>query len=160
MLHEIQQCKDVISVLEEDILQLFDRLEEYQELLRDEEIRVSEKKRIFIEEKTRIEALLVKVKNDRDALISERGGIEKKLKQELVTEYNKLFEARRGIAIARAKDTSCMGCNLMLMPQLFEEIKTDEDRIFRCPNCHRILFYSKEDIEKDLEKQKDNGLKT
>jgi predicted nucleic acid-binding Zn-ribbon protein len=149
MLHEIQQCKDSISILEEDILNLFDQLEEYQVLLRDEEQRISEKKKIFEKEKSRIETQLVKAKSDRDALVTERKGIEKNVKLELVLEYNKLYEARRGIAIARAKDASCTACNLTLMPQLFQEIKTDEDKIFRCPNCHRILFYNKEDIKKD-----------
>jgi predicted nucleic acid-binding Zn-ribbon protein len=148
MLHEIQQCKDEISGLEEDILQLFDQLEEFQNLLKNEEQKVSEKKKIFEEEKSRIEAELVKAKSDHNALISKRKGIEENLKKELVMEYNKLYEARKGLAIARAKDGSCSGCNLTLMPQLFQEIKTDEDRIFRCPNCHRILFYNKEYNEK------------
>ncbi len=148
MLHEIEQCKDVISHLEEDILQLFDQLEDFQNLLKDEEQKVLEKKKIFDKEKSRIESGLVKAKNDHDALISKRKGIEENLQKELVKEYNKLYEARKGLAIVRAKDGACSGCNLTLMPQLFEEIKTDEDKIFRCPNCHRILFYNKEDNEK------------
>jgi predicted nucleic acid-binding Zn-ribbon protein len=147
VLHEIQQCKDKISVLEEDILRLFDQLEDFQTLLENENQKVSEKKKIFEEEKSRIETGLAKAKSDRDTLISKRKGIEENLQKELVKEYNKLYEARKGVAIVRAKDQSCSGCNITLMPQLFQEIKTDEDKIFRCPNCHRILFYIKEDNE-------------
>ncbi|MGA1839150.1 MAG: zinc ribbon domain-containing protein [bacterium] len=145
MLHEIQQCKDLISSLEEDILQLFDQLEDFQTLLKNEEQKVSEKRKIFEKEKSRIETGLAKAKSDRANLVSERKGIEEKIEKDLGNEYNKLYEARKGLAIVRARDGACSGCNLSLMPQLFQEIKTDEDRIFRCPNCHRILFYNKEE---------------
>ncbi|MGA1865711.1 MAG: zinc ribbon domain-containing protein [bacterium] len=145
MLHEIQQCKDLISSIEEDILQLFDHLEDFQTLLKSEEQKVSEKRKIFEEEKSRIETGLIKAKSDLADLVSERKEIEEKIEKELLSEYNKLYEARRGLAIVRAKDGACSGCNLSLMPQLFEEIKTDENRIFHCPNCHRILFYNKEE---------------
>jgi len=147
MLHEIEQCKDEVSSLEEVILQLFDDLEDSQRLVKEEEHRVFKKKKIFEEEKSRIEAKLAEVTSNRDILILERKEIEKKINKELASEYHKLYEARKGLAIAGAKDGACTGCNLTLMPQLFQEIMTDEKVIFRCPNCHRILFYIKENGE-------------
>lgn len=147
MLHEIEECKDGISNLEEEILRLFDQQEDAQRLIKEEKQTVDEKKRVFEKEKVRIEAKLIEVKRERNDLESERNDIEKKLEGDLLKEYHKLSKLRRGIAVARAKDGSCLGCTIKLMPQLFQEIKKEEDRIFRCPNCHRILFYKKEDNE-------------
>ena len=144
MLHEIDQCKEGISDLEEDILCLFDQLEETQASLKEEKQKVEQKQKLFEAEKARIEARLSNVKKDRDDLIHQRDEIERVLEEDLSKEYHKLSEARKGLAVARAKDGSCVGCHIMLMPQLFQEIIKEEEKIFRCPNCHRFLFYKKD----------------
>lgn len=144
VLHEIDQAKDEISNIEEDILQILDQTEEIEKYLKEEKLKIEQKRKVFDEEKTRIEARLAKLKEDRDALAVERKKNEGNLDKNLKMEYQKLCQARKGIAVARARDGSCVGCNIMLMPQLFQEIKNSEDKIFYCPNCHRILFYKEE----------------
>ncbi|MGA1843179.1 MAG: zinc ribbon domain-containing protein [bacterium] len=145
MLHEIDQCKEEISSKEEAILLLFDQQEEVQAALGHEKKEVEEKRRLFEEEKSRIDARLAQIEKEIEALSGERGGIEEKVEEDLLREYSKLIDFRKGLAVSRAKDGSCIGCHIHLMPQLFQEIKANDDRIFRCPNCHRFLFYMAED---------------
>ncbi|MBN2372784.1 hypothetical protein JXL19_03200 [bacterium] len=144
MLHEIDQVKDEISKIEEDILIILDQTEDLQDYLKQEKISIEEKRRAFDEGKNRLEKVLSSLKGERDALFLERGKIDEDLDNSLKMEYQKLCQARKGIAVARARNEACEGCNIKLMPQLFQEIKNYEDRIFRCPSCHRFLFY-KED---------------
>lgn len=145
MLHEIDQCKEEISSKEEAILILFDQQEEVQAALGHEKKEEEEKRRLFEEEKSRIDARLAQIEKEIEALSGERGGIEEKVEEDLLREYSKLIDFRKGLAVSRAKDGSCIGCHIHLMPQLFQEIKANDDRIFRCPNCHRFLFYMAED---------------
>src|SRR4030043_50165 len=39
-----------------------------------------------------------------------------------------------------AKEEICQGCNMNIPPQLFVEIKKNEE-IINCPQCRRILYY-------------------
>jgi len=146
MLHEIEQCKGEISNKEEAILLLFDQQEDVQAAITHEKKEVEEKRRVFEEEKSRIDARLAQIERELEALARERAGIAEKVDGDLLKEYGKLIEFRKGLAVSRAKDGSCIGCNIHLMPQLFQEIKLNDDRIFRCPNCRRFLFYIAEDI--------------
>lgn len=146
MLREIDQCKGEISNREEAILLLFDQQEDVQAALTREKREVEEKRRVFEEEKSRIDARLAQIEREIDALSKERAGVEEKVEGDLLREYGRLIEFRKGLAVSRAKECSCIGCNIHLMPQLFQEIKANDDKIYRCPNCHRFLFYIAEDI--------------
>ncbi|HEY7534333.1 MAG TPA: C4-type zinc ribbon domain-containing protein, partial [Thermodesulfobacteriota bacterium] len=46
---------------------------------------------------------------------------------------------RNGVAVARARNELCTGCNMNIPPQLFNEVLTNK-RMIQCPNCHRILY--------------------
>ena len=145
MLHEIDQCKEEISNKEEAILLLFDQQEDIQAALSHEKREVEEKRGVFEREKSRIDARLAEIEREIGALAKERTGIEENVEGELLREYSKLIEFRKGLAVSRAKNGSCIGCHIHLMPQLFQEIMANDDRIFRCPNCQRFLFYMAED---------------
>ena len=52
--------------------------------------------------------------------------------------YEKLREGRRGIAVAEARAGGCMGCNMQLPPQMYNNLHRGEELI-TCPHCQRIL---------------------
>jgi predicted nucleic acid-binding Zn-ribbon protein len=51
-----------------------------------------------------------------------------------------LIESSGGIAVTEVKGEVCQGCNMNIPPQLYVEIKSNEE-IIQCPQCHRILYY-------------------
>ena len=59
---------------------------------------------------------------------------------DMYKQYVDLFESYGGIAVAEVKEEICQGCNMNIPPQLFVEIKKNEE-IFQCPQCRRILYY-------------------
>jgi predicted nucleic acid-binding Zn-ribbon protein len=46
----------------------------------------------------------------------------------------------RGTAISEARDQICVTCNVMLRPQTYNDVKTNE-QIIQCDSCGRILYY-------------------
>jgi uncharacterized protein len=46
----------------------------------------------------------------------------------------------RGSAIAEARDHKCLGCQVMLRPQIYSDVMTNE-RIIMCDSCSRILYF-------------------
>jgi predicted nucleic acid-binding Zn-ribbon protein len=51
-----------------------------------------------------------------------------------------LLEICAGLAVIEVKDEICQGCNMNIPPQLFVELKKNEE-IYNCPHCRRIIFY-------------------
>ncbi len=141
MLHEMDIIKEGISSLEEEILLLLDEIEEKENFLNKNKEKIEKSRKLFDEKKNKIEARLESLKKEKEAYILKRNEIVEKIDHNLIKEYQRISKARNGIAVTQVKEGSCTGCNMALMPQLFQEIMTVEDEIFRCPNCHRIVFY-------------------
>jgi uncharacterized protein len=53
--------------------------------------------------------------------------------------YDRVLRARK-FAIAEARDSKCQACFVMIRPQTWQELTTNE-QIITCSSCGRILFY-------------------
>ena len=56
------------------------------------------------------------------------------------SQYLILIEACNGVAVIEVKEEICQGCNMNIPPQLFVEIKKQEEML-NCPQCRRLLYY-------------------
>jgi uncharacterized protein len=57
----------------------------------------------------------------------------------LLRQYEFLKNRLRGMDVAEVKEAACLGCNMHIPPQLFNELHR-QDRIITCPSCLRILY--------------------
>lgn len=57
----------------------------------------------------------------------------------VLARYDRVRVKRAGMGIVPAVAGRCKGCNMVLPPQLFNEIQKLRE-IHDCPSCHRILF--------------------
>lgn len=85
------------------------------------------------------QAEIDKIQADIDADIERRESLAKELPAGLVKKFTILREQRRGHALAIAKDGYCMGCNMHLPPQLYNNLYKYEE-LLACPHCQRILI--------------------
>jgi len=53
--------------------------------------------------------------------------------------YDRVMRQRKS-AIAEARDQKCMACFVMVRPQIWQDIRTNE-QIITCNSCGRILYY-------------------
>lgn len=56
-----------------------------------------------------------------------------------VKRYEALRERRQGLAVVEARDGSCLGCNLNLPPQVYNNLYK-QNELITCPHCQRVLF--------------------
>lgn len=61
----------------------------------------------------------------------------------LLRKYQGLFLRRNGMALAIARNGACLGCNMQLPPQLFNQLLQGAD-LQSCPHCNRILYVETE----------------
>lgn len=105
-------------------------------------------------EETKLNADKKKVDELKNKLLEEKQFIEKELEDmkeirskiagliedDFYKLYINLIENYNGLAVVEAKDEICLGCNMNIPPQLFVELKKNND-IITCPQCRRILYF-------------------
>ncbi|MEW5800745.1 MAG: C4-type zinc ribbon domain-containing protein [bacterium] len=143
LLHEIENIKNDISQLEEAILLLIEDAEAAGRAIKETRSEMEESQKLFVEQKKKKEQELELLRQNKRNLDSRKEGIRKELSDELIKRYDKIIQSRNGLAVVMAKDGSCQGCFMNLMPQLFQEVKQNV-QIYSCPHCHRIIYYREE----------------
>jgi predicted nucleic acid-binding Zn-ribbon protein len=61
------------------------------------------------------------------------------VERELLSRYRTIAQARRGIALAEAREELCTACHVRIRPQVYAELLRAEV-IYVCDSCDRILF--------------------
>ena len=144
-LTEIESFKADVSVIEEDLLRVFEEIE-----TAEKELQIQKNK--FMEEERKIKdgekCILEKI----NSLEKEIGEIENKkritkdtIDKKILSVYERLVNTRAGLGIAPVESENCGACHMKVTAQTINEIKMYKGLIF-CENCARIL-YIKEDLE-------------
>lgn len=143
MLAEIETLEKGNGRIEEEILVLYDKIDEKKRSLKIHEKDFeqyrggyeAERKKID-EELASIDGELLHQKKKFDALIPG-------LKPDLRRRYEMIKGRRNGVAVVSARSAVCSGCNMNLPPQLYNELQRSEELIY-CPNCNRIIYWDED----------------
>lgn len=143
-LSEIESLKADISLVEEDMLKIFDEIESEKSELVNQQSLLSKEEKTFKDKENEV---LNQIK-DADAQIKnlqdKRGILAKDIAKEVLSQYEQLLKTRGGLAIVPVKGHDCGACHLMVTHQKINEIKMYEHLVL-CESCVRI-FYIPEDI--------------
>jgi len=140
VLKEIEGLKHKVSVLEEAILVLLDQIEVELKARAEEEQRVRSSEAEALRDTKRKEAELRQLRGRLSELQGAREGRSKNVESSLLQQYLRLLKSRAGLAVAPARDGSCEGCHVALTPQLYNEVRRNEE-ILTCERCSRILYW-------------------
>jgi uncharacterized protein len=139
MLHEIQMAEDQIRGEEDKILDVMEETEGKEKDLKDAEQAMLERSAELQESirKTNesapiLEAELAKLQNEKTQM-------ESWVEAGLLARYRRIADARKGVALAEAKDELCSACHVRIRPQMYAELLRTES-IHACDSCSRILF--------------------
>ncbi len=139
MLHEIQLAEEQIRSEEDKILDFMEQMEAMEKELKGAEqdllkksADIQESIRISTESIPMLEAELAKLREERVRMESQIGA-------ELLSRYRRIADARKGIALAEAKDELCTACHVRIRPQMYADLLRTEN-IQACDSCSRILF--------------------
>jgi predicted nucleic acid-binding Zn-ribbon protein len=136
---EITAARKQVTDLEELLLQKITQIEELGGELATKKSLCDELAENSAQRVVAKQAEIDKVQSDIDADIERRENVTKGLPASLVKKFTILREQRRGQALAIARDGYCMGCNMHLPPQLYNNLYKYEE-LLACPHCQRILI--------------------
>jgi predicted nucleic acid-binding Zn-ribbon protein len=139
LMHEVEFAEKEISGCEDKILELMISLEAQEKAVKAAEAELkteaAEVEKEKAEARTRTaedEKLLAELGTKRNEL---RTGVS----DSSLAHYDRVLRQRK-TAMAEARGQKCMACFVMLRPQVWEELRTNE-QIITCNSCGRILYY-------------------
>jgi hypothetical protein len=140
MLHEIAGEEGNIRKIEDEILEKMIEAEDLQKLVQEAAARLEG-------EKARVADAIKRLESERQADLEERGRLQLRrqelqaaLSEPVLNLYERIRGARRGVALAEARDGLCTACHVRLRPQVYNEVQLNES-VLTCENCDRILYY-------------------
>ena len=139
MQQEISQSKADSSLLEEAILKLIDEVEQAKQALQAQQKRVAERQDVLKREQARIDQDLAQITQQITRLEQERLGLTPALKREELSLYDRILVSREGLAMVPMVGQSCGGCNMVLPPQVINELSLG-GKMTLCESCNRILY--------------------
>lgn len=145
LLHEIQFAEKEISGNEDKILELMvnadtrdKQVKVAQAELKEETAEIEKEKEEARRRTAEDERLLTEWRGKRDQL---RSGV----REDLLRHYERVSKFR-GSGIAEVRDHKCMGCQVILRPQTYNDVRSGKETVV-CDSCQRILYLSpKEEI--------------
>lgn len=139
MLHEIQTAEGLIREEEDKILEVMEEmdardrdLESAEAEMRTQSAGLREVIRTTGDSVPGLEQQLARLKEERESVAALIDG-------ELLARYRQIAGARKGVAMAEARDELCSCCHVRIRPQMYADLLRT-DAILYCDSCSRILF--------------------
>jgi predicted nucleic acid-binding Zn-ribbon protein len=136
---EIARTKADNSLIEEEILKIFDQMDaenqkmsKEKEFLKAEEGKLAQQKKKFSEEVSRMKA-------EAEGLNAQRAVLAGKIDKAVLAKYDRIIRSKDGLAVVPVAGDSCQGCFRILPSQVIHEIRTKKELVC-CGSCARILY--------------------
>lgn len=139
LMHEVEFAEKEISGCEDKILDLMVSLEAEEKSLKSAEVDLKAEAAAVEKEKNEARAKTAEDEKLLAGLNQKRDGLRSGVTDSNLAHYDRVLRARK-FALAEARDSKCQACFVLLRPQTWQELKTNE-QIITCSTCGRILFY-------------------
>jgi predicted nucleic acid-binding Zn-ribbon protein len=139
LLHEIQFAEQEIRINEDRILEVMMNVE-----VREKDVKAAEaelKAETAEIEKEKADARRVTAEDEKKLTEwnAKRDGLRQGISEDLLRHYERVMKFR-GSGLAEVRDHKCMGCQVMLRPQTYNEVRNAQTLIV-CDSCQRILYF-------------------
>ena len=140
MTKEIEGEEAKVRSIEDEILEKMLEAEEIQKQVQEAATRLESQRTLVAAEIARLEFEQKADDQERRGLQARRSEIQASLSESTRSLYDRIRPARRGIAVAEVREGLCTACNVLLRPQIYNEVRTNEI-LLTCDNCGRIIYY-------------------
>jgi uncharacterized protein len=139
LMHEVEFAEKQISGCEDKILELMLGLESQEKALKIAEAELKTESTDVEKEKSEARVRTAEDEKLLAGLKEKRMQLTTGVNESTMAHYDRVMRQRKS-AIAEARDQKCMSCFVMMRPQTWQDIRTNE-QIITCNSCGRILFF-------------------
>lgn len=138
---EIEEIKQEKAQTEEEILGLMEMQERLSVEVREAAARFQAREAQAREDEAVVRKKLAELEAELDIARAERASRARELPPRLLGEYERIYRARAGVAVAPVINGSiCGGCRMSIRPQALQELRT-ATALSNCENCGRFLHW-------------------
>ncbi len=148
LLKEIETAEQENKKIEDDILVLMEKIDAAAAGITDAEKRLRDEDTALQAEQKKLEADFEKLEQELATVEQGKKEVAAHIQPAILSQYGNLLNTKGGVAIAEARGETCSGCYMSIPPQVFVNVKKNEN-IITCPNCHRILYYKEAIAQKN-----------
>jgi predicted nucleic acid-binding Zn-ribbon protein len=138
LLHEIQFAEQDIRANEDKILELMVNAEAREKNVKAAELELKAEMAEIEKEKTVARERTAEDEKQLAEWASKRAQASSGVNPDLLRHYDRVSKFR-GSGLAEVREQKCMGCQVMLRPQTYNEVRSGEMVI--CESCQRILYF-------------------
>ncbi len=139
--HEIETAQADIASVEEKVLERMVEADSVAADVKKAEAEFAAQQKQIDAQRKELAEELVTVEADLKRASESRAELVKALDPRLLTLFEQVARVRKGTAVTTAtRDGLCTMCHVRLRPQVFQQIRTNE-QIIQCDSCQRILYY-------------------
>ncbi|HEX2329736.1 MAG TPA: C4-type zinc ribbon domain-containing protein [Candidatus Angelobacter sp.] len=139
LMHEVEFAEKQISGCEDKILELMISLENDEKKLKAAEADLKTESAAVEKEKEEARKRTAEDESQLKDLNGQRTQLRSTVGDSALAHYDRVLRQRKS-AIAEAREQKCQACFVMVRPQTWQELKSN-DQIITCSSCGRILYY-------------------
>lgn len=141
--HEIEMCKEAITKLDDQQIELMEKIEAAQKEVAAANKTLAEAKKVVDSRIGDIDAREASLKKELAELLSNRGDLAEAVDEDTRSKYERLLKQKGQNVVVGIQHGVCGGCHMQLSRSIIVTCQADQE-IITCPNCGRILFYTRD----------------
>ncbi len=138
--HEIDYLKEELDGIETEELEISIEKDSLVEETEENENNLESLTTDLHKRKSSLELLIEESSEQKENLKTQRQLIVADITETVMSKYERVLQARSGMAVVEVLDSSCSGCGSMVPPQKMSEVKKG-DSINSCDVCSRFLYW-------------------
>ena len=136
---EIDHLKDKKSVAENDTIDLLDEKEKLVQDVKTMESELTGLSEDLSKRRAKLETAISESADEKLVLENERKARVDKIDLNIISVYDRVMDARNGLAVVHLEGSGCGGCGAHIPPQTLTEVRAEKG-IHRCDICGRFLY--------------------
>ncbi len=150
LLHEIQFAEQDIRSNEDKILEFMLDAEAREKEVREAEAELKAETEEIEKEKTEARERTAQDEKELADWGAKRTTLRTSVNPDLLRHYERVSQFR-GTGLSEVRDHKCLGCQVMLRPQVYNDVRASQQIVY-CDSCQRILYFNPANDEPVVEK--------
>ncbi len=140
--HETEALKNTIEEIENKVISHAEEIESLTKSNEQLEKELAEMEEEFKESDAELQEMLGATSEEENLLRQEREIVKSALTPRMIDSYQRIRQAKNGIAVAYSNGGVCSGCFSFIPPQKVAEVKQMKN-LYYCESCGRILVWDR-----------------